>query len=83
MDTAYENVTLRQMVGNNNGIADFPPTDTTYPEFDETDLQSFRRAVAVAAVQSTPLYAPGTQYSYSNWAFVTAGHAIEVVTNTS
>lgn len=91
----FANVTLRQIVSNSAGIDNFPsnetflqiiassssPEETVFPRFNETAMKSFRRAAAVAAVQSTPIAAPGTAYFYSNWAFVTAGHIIEKATN--
>lgn len=78
---AYSNVTLRQIVSNTAGMDNFPSQDTVFPDFDEDDMTSYRWAVAVAAVESTPVFTPGTAFLYSNWAFVTAGHVIEKVTN--
>jgi CubicO group peptidase (beta-lactamase class C family) len=78
---AFANVTLRQLVGSLSGMENFPPDDTEFPPFDEDDLISYRRAVALAAVESTPVLPAGTAFYYSNWDFVTAGHIIEKKTD--
>ena len=62
--TAYENVTLRQLVSMLSGIAFVPPEDTEYPAFDPNDMRSMRRAAAEAALLSTPVNEPGTTYQY-------------------
>jgi CubicO group peptidase (beta-lactamase class C family) len=62
-------------------MENLPPDDTEFPPFDEDDLISYRRAVALAAVESTPVLPAGTTFYYSNWAFVTAGHIIEKKTD--
>lgn len=77
----YENVTLRELTGSISGMANFPPEDTEFPPFDPNDLHSYRRAVALAAVNYPPVHPPGTTYLYSNWAWVTAGYVIESITN--
>ena len=79
-DGPYENVTLRELTGMISGMDNIPPQDIEFPPFDPEDLRSFRKAVAVAAVNYPPVHPPGTAYLYSNWAFITAGHVIETIT---
>lgn len=76
--TAYEDITLRELVGMISGI---PSTIDlkTLPDHDET-LRSQRRAAAIAALQASPVGIPGQVYEYSNYAFLLAGHIIEELT---
>ena len=80
--TAYENVTLGQLVSHMSGIArDAPPIDGVFPADVDIILRKFRKVLAEAALVSTPLNDPGTTFLYSNWGYVVAGHIIEALTD--
>ena len=80
--SAYASVTLKQLVGMLSGIAADPPSWWTYHNLQGT-IRSKREAAARDALASTPQATPGTAYVYSNWAYVVAGHLIEVTLNTT
>ena len=80
--SAYASVTLKQLVGMLSGIAANPPSWGAYHNLQGT-IRSKREAAARDALASTPQATPGTAYVYSNWAYVVAGHLIEVTLNTT
>ena len=87
-DTEYSAVTLRQLAGMMSGIRDQPSdmlqilteNPDLFTDLDFADLRSFRRAVAIAALRSTPVNKPGTAFSYSSWGYILLGHIIEELT---
>jgi len=82
----YASVTLRQVVSMLSGLPSDPDlqeliSDPDFPEFDVTDVRSMRRAAAISGLTMTkPLYKPGTDFFYSNWAYLVAGHVVEDIT---
>ena len=77
----YANATLRQVAGMISGIPnELNLTEVDSYPYDPNDVPSIRRAVAMVALDSTPVSPPGTSYLYSNWAYIVAGHIIEELT---
>ena len=80
--SAYENVTLRQLLGCLSGLAyTVPDNFFSYQTKAPTDLREQRRLASIDALESTPESPPGTAYIYSNWSYLLAGHIIEELTN--
>jgi CubicO group peptidase (beta-lactamase class C family) len=76
--TAYENVTLRQLLGMQSGLASNPPNWFVYQQQDpQGTRQSHRAAATTTALPSTPQSVPGSTYLYSNWGYTVAGHILE------
>jgi CubicO group peptidase (beta-lactamase class C family) len=82
-NTAYENVTLRELCGMLSGIPENPLFWWIYGQQEPQDIRAQRRLAAADALQSTPVHTPGSAFLYSNWGFVLAGHIVEELTDLS
>jgi CubicO group peptidase (beta-lactamase class C family) len=80
-NTAYENVTLRELCGMLSGIPPNPPNPFYYQQMEPTDLRAQRRIAAADALKSLPVHTPGSAFNYSNWGFIVAGHIVEELTD--
>jgi len=89
MDTGnYGNVTLRLLVSMLSGIPDGPsaPTETygtTFYPVDADAIRLERRLAVQDALHLEPSAPAGTNFEYSNWNFMIAGHIIEETLNMS
>eukprot|EP00931_Biecheleriopsis_adriatica_P075607 TRINITY_DN49430_c0_g1_i1.p1 TRINITY_DN49430_c0_g1~~TRINITY_DN49430_c0_g1_i1.p1 ORF type:complete len:463 (-),score=36.90 TRINITY_DN49430_c0_g1_i1:115-1503(-) len=81
--TAYENVTLTQLLGMLSGLAPNPPSWWVYQQQHPNDIIAQRAACTADALASAPQVSPGTAYLYSNWAYLVAGHIIERLSGSS
>lgn len=82
-NTAYENVTLRELCGHLSGIPRDPPFSFYFElqQIEPNDVRAQRRLAAADALQSLPVHTPGSAFSYSNWGFIVAGHIVEELTD--
>eukprot|EP00797_Seminavis_robusta_P014855 Sro2239_g320240.2 (333) ;mRNA; r:10473-11471 len=80
--TPYEDVTLRQLVSHQAGIPRDVPLLSCflYAINPSKDPRKDRTKTTKNALKSTPVNAPGTEWSYSNWGYIIAGHIVEEVT---
>ena len=82
-------VTLRQLLGHTSGVFDFtadPEVDRAYfgPRFGSSRYDSHRPSALVrTATAHPPVFAPGTEWRYSNTNYVLAGMVVEKVTGHS
>ncbi|MFD9592614.1 serine hydrolase domain-containing protein [Kitasatospora sp. NPDC059973] len=79
-------VTVRQLLNHTSGIYD-PTTEPAffapYLEHHDRDYVYTPREVVALAVRHAPLFAPGTDWAYSNTNYLLAGLVIEAVTHRS
>ncbi|CAB9524541.1 beta-lactamase [Seminavis robusta] len=80
--TAYQDVTLRELVSHLSGL---PRCFSNwqwllYRVNPSKDPRVDRKKATQAALQSEPINIPGTEWSYSNWGYIVAGHIAEEFT---
>ena len=78
-DAFYKDITIRQMLNHTSGIGDVEDYEWDKPQHDDGALERFVRSVA----DDKMLFAPGTDFSYSNTAFETLGDVIAKVSGMS
>jgi D-alanyl-D-alanine carboxypeptidase len=77
-------ITVRHLLQNSSGIPDDLPGYTTPREYYEQRYDVYTREQLVARAMTHPLlFAPGTDWSYSNTGFTLAGMVVERVTGRS
>ena len=71
-DERFRDITIRQMLNHTSGIPDVEDYEWNKPQFDEGAAERYVRAIASERL----LWAPGTQWRYSNMAFDVLGDVI-------
>lgn len=60
------NITIRQLLGHTSGIADYNETAINLREYSDPDTPVPYQAGLEMGIKDSPLFAPGTNYTYSN-----------------
>jgi CubicO group peptidase (beta-lactamase class C family) len=71
-DPRYQEITVRQMVTHSSGMPDVKNYHWDKPEYDDVALEHYVRSLDDKAL----LWAPGTQFRYSNMAFEVLGDLV-------
>ncbi|HXZ42757.1 MAG TPA: serine hydrolase domain-containing protein [Terriglobales bacterium] len=78
-DERYKVITVRQMVTHTSGMPDVEDYEWDKPQYDAGALERYVRSLADLRL----IFAPGTQYKYSNMAFEVLGDVIAKVSGES
>ena len=78
-DDRYETITVRQMVTHTSGMPDVKDYEWNNPQYDDGALERYVRSLRDQKL----IFAPGTDFRYSNMAFEVLGDLIAKVTGES
>jgi CubicO group peptidase (beta-lactamase class C family) len=78
-DDRYQTITVRQMVTHTSGMPDVQDYEWDKPQYDDDALERYVRSLS----NQKPIFAPGTDFRYSNMAFEVLGDLIAKVSGES
>lgn len=71
-DKRYADITVREMLTHSSGLPDVEDYEWDKPQFDDKALERYVKSINV----DTLLFAPGSQFSYSNMAYEVLGDLV-------